>query len=109
METTIREFTKRLEKLEIEVRAIRDEHAGRRVLPRPKHPLTSAEWGAIAMEDAERNADFYSQLFAETLTEMGIVGEPTSGDELFKLYEEAGFDPESTEFAQGIVAMRDEG
>jgi hypothetical protein len=60
------------------------------------------------MEDAECNAEYYSQIFAQALTEMGIVGEPPNPDDLFRLCEEAGFDPEGTEFAQGIVAIREE-
>jgi hypothetical protein len=109
METTILELTTRLEKLESEVRTMRREHDNGRHIPlRPKTPLTPAEWGAIATEDAERNAEYYSQILVQALTEMGIVGEPLNPDELFRLYEEAGFDPEGTEFAQGVVAMRDE-
>jgi hypothetical protein len=109
METTILEITHRLDKLENEVRSIRREYGGdRHVPPRLRGPLTPAEWGAIAMEDAERNAAHYSEILAQALTEMGIVGEPISRDELFRLYEEAGINSQSTEFAQGIVAMRDE-
>ncbi|MDZ7292519.1 MAG: hypothetical protein ONB44_22765 [candidate division KSB1 bacterium] len=110
METTISEITHRLEKLENEVRSIRHEYGDGRHPPlRHRDQLTPAEWGALAMEDAERNAEYYRQIFAQALTEMGIVGEPIiSPDELFRLYEDAGMDPNGTEFAQGIVAMREE-
>lgn len=109
METTIGEITRRLDKLENEVRSMRRESDGNHhVPPRLRGPLTPAEWGAVAMEDAERNAAHYSEIFAQALTEMGIDGEPLSRDELFRLYEEAGIDSQGTEFAQGIVAMRNE-
>jgi hypothetical protein len=109
METTILELTNRLEKLENEMRLMRRENGKGHHLPlRPRVPLTAADWGAIATEDAERNAEYYSQLLAQALTEIGIVGEPPTQDELFKRYEQAGFDPEGNEFAQGIVAMREE-
>ncbi len=109
METTIFELTHRLERLENEVHSLRREYGNGQQLPlQPRSPLTAAEWGAIAMEDAERNAEQYSRILAQALTEMGIVGEPISQDELFKLYERSGLDPEGAEFAQGIVAMREE-
>jgi hypothetical protein len=109
METTILELTNRLEKLEDEMRLMRRENGRGRHLPvQPRGPLTAADWGAIATEDAERNAEYYSQLLAQALTEIGIFGESISRDELFKRYEQAGFNPEANEFAQGIVAMREE-
>jgi hypothetical protein len=109
MEKTILELSQRLKKLENELQAIRRESAGKFYLPpRALHPLGPAEWGAIASEDAERNAEYYSQLMAQALTDMGITGEPLDREALFKLYDEAGFNSDSTEFAQGIVAMRDE-
>jgi len=109
METTIFELTNRLEKLENEMRLMRRENGGGYHLQlRPRGSLTAADWGAIATEEAERNAEYCSQLLAQALTEMGIVGESISRDELFKRYEQAGFDPEGDEFAQGIVAMREE-
>lgn len=109
MEATMLEITSRLTKLENEMRLVRHENVDRRDFPlRPRSPLTAAEWGAIATEDAERHAEYYSQLLTQALTEMGIVGEPLSRDELFKRYEKERFDPEGNEFAQGIVAMREE-
>ena len=93
METTMEELTSRLEKLAGEVQSIRRSHGGH-LASRPRGPLTAAEWGAIAMEEAQRNAELNSQILAQALTEMGIVGEPVSHDELFRLYEEAGFDSE---------------
>jgi len=109
MEATMLEITSRLTKLENELRLVRQENVDRRHFPlRPRSPLTAAEWGAIATEDAERHAEYYSQLLTQALTEMGIVGEPLSRDELFRRYEQAGFDSEGNEFAQGLVAMREE-
>jgi len=109
METTILELASRLEKLENEMRLLRRENDHGSHLPlQPRASLTAAEWGAIATEEAERNAEYYSQLLAQALTVMGITGEPISRDELFRRYEQAGFDPDSNEFAQGIVAMREE-
>jgi hypothetical protein len=109
METTILELTNRLEQVENEMRLMRREYSDGRHRPLPlRGPLTAAEWGAIATEEAERNAEYYSRLLAQALTEMEIAGEPISRDQLFRLYEQAGFDPENNEFAQGIVAMREE-
>jgi hypothetical protein len=91
------------------MRLIRRENDRGSNLPlQPRGPLTAAEWGAIATEEAERNAEYYSQLLAQALTVMGITGEPISRDELFKRYEQAELGPDSNEFAQGIVAMREE-
>lgn len=100
METTVLELTQRLEKLENELRAIRREGGGKYYLPpRALRPLGPAEWGAIANEEAARNADYYSQLLTQALTDMGIAGEPLDREALFKLYEEAGFKSDKTEFA----------
>lgn len=109
MEATMLEITNRLEKLENEMRLMRRENGESYHLQlRPRGALTAADWGAIATEDAERHAEYYSQLLAQALTEMGIEGEPLSRDELFRRYEQAGFNSEGTEFAQGLVAMREE-
>ena len=109
METTILELTNRLEQVENEIRLMRREYGNGRHRPLPlRGPFTAAEWGAIATEEAERNAEYYSRLLTQALTEMGIAGEPISRDQLFQLYEQTGLDPESNEFAQGIVAMREE-
>jgi len=110
MEATMLEITSRLTKLENEMCLVRHENIDRRHFPLrpPRSPLTAAEWGAIATEDAERHAEYYSQLLTQALTEMGIVGESISRDELFRRYEQAGFDSDKNEFAQGLVAMREE-
>ena len=75
----------------------------------PERPLTPLERGKLLMEKARRNAVRDSLHFGRIIEEMGIADGPIlSRKELQQLYVEAGFDPEGNEFAQGIVAMREE-
>ena len=60
------------------------------------------------MEQARRDAAYESWRLGQIFDEIGIMGPPISRAEARRLYREAGFDPEATDFAQGIVAMREE-
>lgn len=109
MEATLNDVVQRLERLESEVRALRenvqildDEESWQ------DRPLTLAEQGRIMMARARRNAARESRMLARVFDEMGITGPPISRNELQRLYSAAGFDAESTQFAQGVVAMREE-
>ncbi|MEK7728205.1 MAG: hypothetical protein AAB354_07295 [candidate division KSB1 bacterium] len=109
MEATLNDVVQRLERLETEVRALRENV---QVLDDdgswPDRPLTLSEQGRLMMARAQRNAARDSRMLARVFDEMGITGPPVSRKELQHLYSEAGFDSEGTQFAQGIVAMREE-
>jgi len=110
METTLLDLTQRLEQLEQEVRVLWNIRSHSGELPfKPERPLTLAEQGRLILERAKRNAAYESFLLGQVFDEMGITGdEAISRQELQQLYLEAGFDPEANDFAQGIVAMREE-
>jgi len=110
METTLLDLTQRLEQLEQEVRVLWNVHSHSGELPfKPERPLTLAEQGRLMMERAERNAAYESKRLGEIFDQMGITRDPTmTRAKVQQMYLEAGFDPEATDFAQGIVAMRDE-
>ncbi len=109
MEATLNELAQRLEKLEREVQAWRETQEERqKAFLVNKRPLTPAERGAMLMEQARRDAAYESWRLGQIFDEMGITGPPISRAEARRLYREAGFDPEATDFAQGIVAMREE-
>lgn len=110
METTIIDLSRRVEKLEHEVRALRNERYGPREAPFIKpRPLTLAEQGRLMMERAKRNAAYESFLLGQIFDEMGIPSDPAmTRKKVQQMYLDAGFDPEANDFAQGIVAMRDE-
>lgn len=76
---------------------------------KPERPLTLAEQGRLILERAKRNAAYESKRLGEVFDAMGITRDPTiTREKVQQMYLEAGFDPEATDFAQGIVAMRDE-
>jgi hypothetical protein len=80
-------------------------------MPRESEPLlTPSERGRLLMESARRNAVRDSTHFRQVMNEMGITDNIPllSRKELQRLYSEAGFDPNANDFAQGIVAMREE-
>lgn len=109
MEATLNDVVQRLERLENEVRALRENVQNLEDGDSwPDRPLTLAEQGRLMMEKARRNAARESRMLRRVFDEMGITGPPVSRKELQRLYSEAGFDPEGTQFAQGIVAMREE-
>jgi hypothetical protein len=61
------------------------------------------------MERAKRNAAYESFLLGQIFDEMGIPSDPAmTRKKVQQMYLDAGFDPEANDFAQGIVAMRDE-
>ncbi|NUO80667.1 hypothetical protein HUU05_11355 [candidate division KSB1 bacterium] len=109
MEATLNDVVQRLERLENEVRALRenvrlldDEEAW------PDRPLTMAEQGRLMMVRARRNAARESRMLSKIFDEMGITGPPVSREEARRRYREEGHDPEATDFAQGIADMREE-
>jgi hypothetical protein len=110
MEATLQDLCQRVERLEQEVLIMRKEREEfRDVPPWPKSPLTPAERGALLTERARHNAAYESWRLGQIFDEMGITHEPTiSRKKVQQLYLEAGFDPEATDFAQGIVAIREE-
>jgi len=109
MDATLTELSWRIEKVEQEIRALRNERDELRNAPAAlKQPLTLAEQGRLMMERAGRNAAYESRRLGQIFDEMGITGKPMSRKEVQKLYREASFDPEANDFAQGIVAMREE-
>jgi hypothetical protein len=109
MEATLQELSRRVERLENDVHILRSE---REVLhymtPMPKRQLTPEERGALLMESARRNAEYDKWRLGQIFDEMGITSEPISRDDARRLCREAGFDPEANDFAQGIIAMREE-
>ncbi len=109
MEATLNDVVQRLERLESEVQIWRETIAERqRNALVNKRPLTAAERGAMLIEEAKRNAAYESWRLGQIFDEMGITGPPISRAEARRIYREAGNDPEATDFAQGIVAMREE-
>jgi len=111
MEATLLDLSRRVERLEQEFNVWRIERNRFRDISSDKivHPLSLAEQGRIMMERAKRNAIRDSLHFRQVMKEMGIMDGPVlSRKELQRLYVEAGFDPEANDFAQGIVAMREE-
>jgi hypothetical protein len=110
METTLFDLTQRLEQLEQEVRVLWNIHSQSGRLPlKPERPLTLAEQGRLMIERAQRNAAYESFLLGKIFDEMGIPRDPTmTREKVQQMYLDAGFDPEANDFAQGIVAMREE-
>jgi hypothetical protein len=110
METAVFDLSRRVESLETKFDTfLIEREESRDVPPWPKRPLTPAERGALLMERARRNAAYESKRLGEVFDAMGITRNPTiTREKVQQMYLEAGFDPEATDFAQGIVAMRDE-
>jgi len=110
MEAKLYEITQRVEKLEQAVDALRREsRQSQAPLFANIRPLTLAEQGRLMTERARRNAAHESFLLSKIFDEMGIPTDPTmTREKVQQMYLEAGFDPEANDFAQGIVAMRDE-
>jgi hypothetical protein len=107
MEATLLDLSKRVERLEQEVHALRHERNEPQEMP--PRTLTLAEQGRLMMERARRNAAYESKRLGEIFDQMGITRDPTmTRAKVQQMYLDAGFDPEATDFAQGIVAMRDE-
>jgi|GEM_PF-3543061 len=109
MEPTADDLIKRIKELEEQILQMRIKEG--RTLYQSKRLLaqrTPAEWGALAVSEAELKSEFYSQLWAQMLAVPEEAGKSIDREELFERYELAGFDPTSTAFGQGIVAMRDE-
>lgn len=110
MEATLLDLSRRVERLENKFDTFlieRDESLD--VPPWPKSPLTPAQRGALLMERARRNAAYESKWLGEIFDQMGIPSDPTmTRQKVQQLYLEAGFDPEANDFAQGIIAMREE-
>lgn len=115
MEATLLDLSQRVERLEQEFNIFRIERDEFRDIPpiEKERPLTQAERGALLMDRARRNAVRDSWHFRQVMNEMGITRDKPalSRKELQRLFREergAEFDPEATDFAQGIVAMREE-
>ena len=109
METTLHDLSRSVEKLERKFDILQFDRGKLRDVPlEPERPLTPAERGAMLKESARRNAAYENGLWHKIFDEMGITAEPVSREEARRLYLEAGFDPEANDFAQGIIAMREE-
>lgn len=107
MEVTLLDLSRRVERLEQEVHALRYESNERREMP--PRPLTLAEQGRLMIERARRNAAYESKRLGEIFDQMGIPRDPTmTREKVQQMYLDAGFDPDANDFAQGIVAMREE-
>jgi hypothetical protein len=102
MEITFNEIVPAIERLEPQ------KHLWQEGALADKRPLTPAERGAKLLDQAKRNSAYISWRWRQILDEMGISGEALSREELQRLYLEAGFDPNDNQFAQGIIAMREE-
>jgi hypothetical protein len=111
METTLLDLSRRIEKLEQKFAILQLQQSNLRDIPlESEGPLTPAERGRLLMERARRNAVRDSKHFRQVMKEMGITDDIPlrSRKELRQLYLEAGFDPEANDFAEGIIAMREE-
>ncbi|MGH7598893.1 MAG: hypothetical protein ACREOI_21265 [bacterium] len=111
MEATLLDLSRRVEKLERRFDVLQFERGNFPDLPlESERLLTPAERGRLLMESARRNAVRDSTHFRQAMKEMGITDDIPllSRKALQRLYSEAGFDPEANDFAQGIVAMREE-
>jgi len=111
MEATLLDLSRRVEKLERKFDILQFDRGTFRDVPlESERPLTLAEQGRQMMERARRNAVRDSLHFRQVLEEMGITDDIPllSRKELQQLYLDAGFDPEANDFAQGIIAMREE-
>ena len=110
MEATLLDLSQRVERLEQEFNVWRSERDESLDVPLwPKSSLTPAQRGALLTERARRNAAYESKRFGEIFDEMGIPSDPTiTRKKVQQMYLDAGFDPEANDFAQGIIAMREE-
>jgi hypothetical protein len=111
MEAALLDLSHRVERLERSFYTLQFERGDLRDIQlEPEQPLTPAERGKLLIESARRNAVRDSMHFRQVMNEMGITDDIPllSRKELQRLYLEAGFDPEANDFAQGIVAMREE-
>ncbi len=109
MEATLLEFYHGAEALENEVKALRENGNGvQNAQLNPDRPLTLAEQARLMNERAKQNSKRDALLWKNVLKGMGIEGQALSRRELQRLYEEAGFDLNKNDFAQGIIDMREE-
>ena len=106
MSTEILELNQRVERLESAVNRI-NEVLGEKQ-PARRYSNASAERGAWLLAEARRNAHKAKEHFDKLFELWGITEKPIGRKNLQKLYEEAGFDENDSQFARGIIEMREE-
>jgi hypothetical protein len=78
-----------------------------------RQPQTEVEREDLALAEEilrvgrEEQADLAAG-FAKFLKQLGIKGKPIGAKKLRERMLQEGFDPDSNEFSQGIIAMREE-
>ncbi len=88
------------------------QHRGKR-RPRQTKPMSDAEREDLELAEEllrvgkEEEADFIAG-WNRFMKQLGIKGKPIGAKKLQQRLLKRGFDPESNEFSQGIIAMREE-
>ena len=87
----------------------------RRSKPQPQktEPMSDAEREDLELAEeilrvGRRDQAVLAAGFKKFLKQLGIKGKPIGAKKLREMLLRKGFDPESNEFSQGIIAMREE-
>ena len=81
--------------------------------PRQTEPMSDAEREDLELAEEllrvskEEEADFIAG-WKKFMKQLGIKGKPISAKKLQEMFLKRGCNPESNEFSQGIIAMREE-
>ncbi len=98
---TIEDLEKRLTRLELEMRALKQ------LLTREPRAETPAERGARMRLEAELEAPAIEALAKRVFEQMGITGEFIGVEKLREMMAARGIKPEDNEFSRELIAMRE--
>ena len=81
--------------------------------PKQSEPMSDAEREDLELAEeilrqGRKDQPILAAGFKKFLKQLGIKGKPIGAKKLQELLLARGFDPESNEFSQGIIAMREE-